>query len=278
MHNSYPAFSAFQQVCQEQDVAVHPDIIKAGLKGHAKDPHTYTPGAYFAAVAACAEIHIGTNTRELADKTIDLNNSGHPELQDFLASRTLASIINNSVEYAGGLPWDQTYTCEQGTSLEACFFAEGSFCSTFAQMQKPGRKSTAESGTVGYQIITGENDRPIAVRKAKGICSTLSLVDISVNGITYPAGSLFKMQLRSDWNGYTYPTYAPIGQQTSVGAERVSHMTFQRLTNLAEDPRMRPSDLDFTGKPERQRVYERYDLQKLQKVAQKALKSTPPLT
>ena len=279
MPEAYPSFKDFQQLCREQEVSVHPDVIKAGTLGFVKETHTFNPNPFYAAIAACAEVHLDTATRQLTDKPIQLEHGGQSDLGAFLAPRTLTSILNNSLEPTGGLPWDQTFTCDKGTAIEACEYAEGSFATVFAQMEAPKKKLTGEPGIAGYQIITGENNRPIAVRKGKGVPSTLSLVDVCVNGIAYPAGSLFRMQLREDWDGHTYYTHVREGRQQRIGAERVTHMTFRRLTALAEEPAVRQhvNPVDFSTKPERSKVYATYTLEKMQKLAKKALKHTLPL-
>ena len=142
MPEAYPSFKDFQQLCREQEVSVHPDVIKAGTLGFVKETHTFNPNPFYAAIAACAEIHLDTATRQLTDKPIQLEHGGQSDLGAFLAPRTLTSILNNSLEPTGGLPWDQTFTCDKGTAIEACEYAEGSFATVFAQMEAPKKKLT----------------------------------------------------------------------------------------------------------------------------------------
>lgn len=231
---------------------VHPAVLDAAAQGRSSVDWTAEPDGFCAAVVEAGDILRKNPDRKLADATIvPPANERHP-LNRSLAARTLIGMVNASVERLPATGRDNTFECLGTRAIEACLTADRDFGRVIRQMRAPGKLLTGEDQVVGYQLITGERNGPLAVRKGVGEPSTLSFVDMTINGIPYPAGSILRAEILDDRTTETssgYSTSVPRGVHARVDVGRVSHIAFRRLSAFAGDPSRRRRDFSmFWGK------------------------------
>lgn len=107
-----------------------------------------------------------------------------------IAARSFLHILNNSLEPKDGLP-DTTFASKVICTVSVCNDAEGLFGAAFEAFEDPHPE-------IAVQVITDKQEQPLLIRKGGAFQSTLSFVPITINGITYPAGSLFNLNMHQD--------------------------------------------------------------------------------
>jgi len=183
-------FIQFRDACHEQDVELDHYVAIDGLDGaNDGDGKNYTPSGILAAVQEAGRT-LGNEKRPLANKII----VPEEDFSDDLATASLINIINASIEPRAVDSARYSYNSHSINRIDTCRQAEIGFLRTFI-----GMKNVNEQGyvTMGAQIFQA-GGVPVFVRKYAGShYSALSLESVGINGIPYPAGSIFSMKFRA---------------------------------------------------------------------------------
>lgn len=179
----------FNRACREQGIALHPDIIH--LTNHTVPPAREAPTSTLMAIRTIGRMLRKQPAELLASAPIETTKA----LPRSVAALALKTIINDSV--LGTNSNQNTVAALSPFAIDACVFAEIGFAKTFRNLA--GLEFFDKIAT-GGDIIVDTNDNPIFVRKrAGGIPSALALQEHTINGITYPAGSINRIELDSDY-------------------------------------------------------------------------------
>jgi len=240
-------FSRFEELCDEQQVRLHHVIIRAGRSASSGSMFTLEPNGMYSAVNAAGNLLRKDPEQHLASAELDIPEPLAQKPKNF-AANVLSAMIAASINPVPATDHSRTFICRKTRNIDCCSNAEGGFSETFTQMYTPQVPLEDHYKPIGYQIITGSHDEPIAVRKARGEPSALTLVKTTINGIPYPAGSIMRMDLlddRSRDDPSIFDTDLPFDDQRRVGAERVSHAAFIRLSAFSERPKRRKQLFDL---------------------------------
>lgn len=173
-------FKQFAEVCEGEGVTLEPPIVEAGQSNMVSERHSL----YDEAPCMAPIIEAGILLR--AEPDIALANQ---VIRQTFPRGTLASalrtVINSTVEYRrAGLVVADT------PSLDVCHDAETYFMSLFLNMER--------EDSPRCDIFT-KDSKPLFVRKrGLGVPSTISLASISLNHVSYPAFSLFRLEAEGD--------------------------------------------------------------------------------
>lgn len=234
-------FENFARLCASNDIKLHESVLTAGLEGLSSLVHTYEPDGMYAAVAEAGQLfrrkpeNKSYNTR-LASAAISREVLyGFPHS---LASRTLVGMVNASIAPVRARSWDTGFSCRNVQVADVCRAAETYFGAAIVQILQPRERIEGYNHIVGHQIIVGEGDKIIAMRKGAYAPTALTFEQITINGIPYPAGSIVKLHLLDQFRNGKYHRRPPAARQV-VGVERVSHIGFRRLSAFALPPSQR---------------------------------------
>jgi hypothetical protein len=248
---SKSAFTPLDMLCKRQGVHINSGVLEAGHTGISSAPCIVEPNGLYAAMIEAGHILRKAPDTELVDTAITPPSNKLSYLNRSVAARGLIAILNASLERQPGKSWDTTFQCYGTRAIDACQDAERYFGRVIAQMQTPDKPIMGQRRLIGYQLITDNDNQPIAVRKGMGEPSTLSFTEITINGIPYPAGSIFRADIVDDleriqkW--YKYRTRVYIDTQRRVGVEEVSHIAFRRLSAFAINPLKRRREFPTYG-------------------------------
>lgn len=205
-------YENFLELCEEQDVTLHPALIDEVDPVEVEfrcEYSCHTPNDMLTAIALAGSLLREDSDKQLADRTIDLGE----DLARSATARALAGIINGSVERLdaeSGI----TDLPGSGYGIDSCRGAEYRFAQAIFAL---------EAGLGESQIIGDE--KPALFRKLnEGSKSALALRTIGVDGVPYPAGSIFRVSLKPD----SVPRN--IGGVESVSLDDVKGLGFMRLS------------------------------------------------
>jgi hypothetical protein len=212
-----PGYENFLEQCEEQEVTLHPALTEDTHPAEVEARFEYTchtPSRMLQAIAMAGGLLRENPDQRLADRTIDLGSKVPGKLARSEAAQALAGIINGSIER---LDAESGITDLPGSNygIDACRAAEYRFAQAIFAL---------EAGSGECQIIGDEE--PALLRKfGMGSKSALSLRPLGVDGVPYPAGSIFRVTLDPG----VEPRRDIEGVQ-SVGLEDVRSLGFMRLS------------------------------------------------
>lgn len=226
-------------MCRDNRVALDDRILRTGRRQIPHEHMSEWPNQMYAAVARAGAILREHPQAELANQPITRSmQRGFPH---DLASRALTTIINASLDPVPAASWDTSFTSFGVAPVDNCSLAERFFAATVWQLQQPGIPLIDERPPIGSQLLTGDNDTIIAIRKGLGSRSCLTLVPVTINSVPYPAGSIMRVNLLSEYNGKRYISHRGT-RVTDIPVERISHINFLRLSAFALPPSLRPTE------------------------------------
>lgn len=232
-------FAEFASRCNTQGTELIPPILRAGQTGTSGFSQSVELNGFYAAIVKAGALLREQPGIPLANKVIKRN-----ALRGFnhnAASRTLTAIINASVDPVPAMSWDTAFTCSSSVQAGACNRAEEYFGATILQMLRPDARLKGHDFIVGHQIIMGDSNQVIALRKGKGVPTCLTFVPVTINNIPYPPGSIMRTKLITEYNGRSYRRSA-YSQNRIVPVHEVSHLNFVRLSVFVEPPSRRGED------------------------------------
>ena len=245
----------FSLTYQKSGVELDPLFIEAATKEDLPVELCWTPNNWYAAIAAAGQILRKDPTQHLANSPVRKQfHLGHKNvLQTYLTDIVNASItpVHSNDPYT-------SFNCSGAKKLDTCRGAEISYCSTFKALEVFG----SHEYQIGYTIFRNAQWGAVALRKHFGEPSTLSLVDIVINGIPYPAGSFFRADLAHE------DTFDGDKAIKVLPANRIDRIGFLRLSPFAVPPRQRKAD------PEIYRATSNWHIGYIKKIAGKVLQQT----
>lgn len=133
---------------------------------------------------------------------------------------------------------DMQFTSGPVQDAHACGYAEISFANTAESMVVTAEQSVDRGlcdNDSGYVIFTGQDERPVLLRKLDGAPTALALEPLMINGILYPAGSIVRATTEEEsmlehevMDSSQYPTdyqevkAMPVSRIRNIGVIRLS--------------------------------------------------------
>jgi hypothetical protein len=245
----------------KQGVGLNPEVVQAAENG---TPNTFypchTPQALFAAIAEAGRTLRKDPDAQLAKKPLE------GDWGDDIRAATLQRMINDSITHPdmGDLP---SFKSDGIGPLSTCARADNDFTRILSDFPN--------IPDIPTRIVLDEEGEPIIVQKFhNNIPSALSLSDIVIDNVRYPAGSLLSMEVQED-NPDISDRDRP--QLTVASMDEVEKLGFLRLSMLATDPKRsgallrdgwNDTSLDF---PEAQ-FYQAASMEKAQAAAEQTIK------
>lgn len=223
----------FMTVCEQQDVQLDEDCLEPVISRQPTTGKGHEPTPMFGVIAEAGRLLRKESDRSLASQPIR-------NLKPFngdVAATTLANIINASIEPVSPAEDIFSFDCRDRLNINACPYAELGFAATYKDM----RRMTQIDIFGGCEIILDKTDQPVFVRKAEGVASGLSLKPFVVNGIPYPAGSIARVELDTDYtdeDNHKVPVVCG-GEIDVVSHEAITGVAFRRLSAFALPPGQR---------------------------------------
>jgi hypothetical protein len=195
-------------------------------------------GTYFwGALVAGHLLRMGAQKPELQSFTKLANRALTADQLTEPSAQLLKGIINSSLDrYANGHGFMQRTS---DRVEDVCHLSELHFVSTLRDLGRP-------SGDFRGARLIGEPDNPLLLQKFKGINTALSLQELIIDGVTFPAGSIMGVDLKRDFDAHK-GKYAPIPPKNSftiVPPAEIDHMTFLRPSLFALAPEVRGAYID----------------------------------
>jgi hypothetical protein len=215
-------------LCDDQSIRLHDEIehsVDASIKSQA---YCHTPEDILLAVAQSGKLLRKCPSLNLANGMIVIPDTSSLSVP----AKTFIEIVNASlvplqkISSARSIPFFEAENC---CSLDTCKYAETSFGNIISSVLA----QKARSGT-GYQTFRTQRGRPLFVRKGSGEPSALTLVDIVINGIPYPAGSLVRIDHFMDKKKRILDR-APLNGIEDLTVTGIDRIAFLRLSAFALD-------------------------------------------
>ena len=225
-------FGDFNDYCSLQSITIDQDILEVGLNPEKNRINQLcNPSGIFAAIAESGRILRERPGTELIDNLIIKNR----QFRFDRVANCLLNILNNSKD-PFYLENDFNFNCKEEKGIDACGLTESRFCSNLLDLIN----TADENRDIKVCQLIGD-DLPLFFRKFNGINSSISLEDITIDGILYPSGSLFNLILDDDYddiyknlkNKFDGVNYE------NVGIEHIKSVGFVRLTTFALPIRQR---------------------------------------
>ena len=267
----------FDKVCSKQGVQLN-KLVAAVLTPKPENRDEYSqlmiepdgeraallPTPILGAISGAGDILMGKPGESLADRQMRIPLSFHRDI----TAVALARVINASVESPIVQPKSAVRFESTNNSTCSCAKAEHLFLETFRALSDI---TSLGEVALGCQLIV-KNDQPIFVRKREGEKTSLTLREIIIDGIPYPAGSIVDTKFRDG------DLLIPSSGAEAIPAELIEAVSFLRLSAFALNPLMRQFafrkmdrslERPFTRDPD----YMRITLKDLGNVAASALAS-----
>lgn len=229
-------YRGFARECRRQGVVVETAIQWAAADKRTGDAYVYTRTSLLAAVAEAGRLLRKNPEVELANNSLELKRL----ITDDIAALTLAKILNDSQRRVPSDGMRTAIHCTRAPWVASCDAAESGFVNVFLTLCNERRLGA------GSQIFINDNGEAVFIRKG-GITSALSLQEITINGVRYPAGSLLSLESLPDYrfeNGnYCSQPRARVPNMgvEAVPVELVASAAFMRLSAFAYPPQQRDS-------------------------------------
>jgi hypothetical protein len=170
---------------------------------------------------------IRQNARLVDEETIELAEQKLSPTE-FMSpgGRILKRIVNSSLDVRN----QRGYAQRTSDYLEdTCSNAEYSFIETIAELRRPPRAKCHSARLIGSP------DKPLLLQKFEGVKSALSLCALTIDGVTFPPGSIMGVDLKRDFDAGKdkYVPRLPQNTRAIVPASEIEHMTFLRPSLFA---------------------------------------------
>lgn len=224
----------FSMQVLEQDVLFHPEL-EAAIRNQAVSDkgNYYTPSSILAGIAQAAYLLRNRPNVELVNTEITLQDAQSASVELL----TFANILNASRGLQTAPLPAYTLSDSSPAYIDNCFNAEPMFGRILALIDEDPLSNTYNNVASAYQIIC-DGMQPVFLRKGCGKPSALSLVPIALNGIPYPPGSLWRVDLRWDksvrsGNSFAYNLNYTGYKNELIPFTSVTHASFMRLSAFA---------------------------------------------
>ncbi len=190
-------FAPIAAYCAERDIAIHEVVLDAPHSLNTIEEHCHTFSAVHAAFAGAAWLLRNKPGLQLINRSLVPDDIASTDS----ASYQLITLLNSTRIIANGDSWDTSFTSSKVGSGDSCMAAEEAFSQTFAGMKGLAKRLLAghsAGDSKGFELFVGERQRPIFLRKSIGEPTVLTLHDITINGVRYPAGTIARLNTEKD--------------------------------------------------------------------------------
>lgn len=221
---------------------VHPEIVHALAFGYTQPntrPSTYEPTNVFAAIGAAARLR--RKQRAMGEQQILTQTRVDFSPQTIFES-LLQDMLNQSLDPASQSDFNTRACKEYDTS---CITSEHLFGKAIAALEVHMPESATYNNEYGVRVIAKDN-KPLFIHKMEGSKTALSLQQLTVDGILYPAGSIIGIHVRGDLQtktGRYTPQVEPNALQV-IDAQEVVGADFLRPSLFMMPPAAREPYLD----------------------------------
>ncbi len=227
--------------------AIEPQPLTLDTLEHITDMETggdrnyfsaYTPNLTLLAIARAGAYLRNNPNKPLAEAPVFLES----DKQDDFSSQVIASMINASIERPEQNPDGLAFNCVDPFGVNICKSAEPRFID-------------AVDATKDLDVVT-DNDKPVLAIKYLGEVSCLTLRDVTIDGIPYPAGSITRPVIKET------AVNREINSERKTGPgqytiDEVKSLGFMRLSMFA---------LPLADRPLWRNAYSAPDFSKIRKV------------
>lgn len=178
-------YKQFTRCCLEAGVGLDPrlavDFPMSGVESCA------SPDGWYGAIAMAGKLLRESSDTPLVTRLVHAdivpgNSTKH---------RVLCCILNSTI--VPDLSHDFTQLPAGAGNVLACAKAESLFSDTIEAMQAPRKVFRDDDGMIISWLILASGGEPFGITKFNGEISTLSLKPVTVAGISYPEGSILKV-------------------------------------------------------------------------------------
>jgi hypothetical protein len=216
--------SAFRNRCANQNISLAP-VLTAIL-----DDYYGLDESLFDTIEGVSR-HIRKEATPLANRLLEGNIWGNDT-----AAVALRRIINGTIQPAYVDAQELNFNCKEPKTISACSYAETAFSETIHEIEFDLMSEHREVGQEdrGCDVFV-HNGEPIFLRKSQGEPSSLSLADITVNGVPYPRGSIFRVETKDEIRRDSGPQ-SSINGVREISIDDISSIGFRRLSIWALSP------------------------------------------
>jgi hypothetical protein len=156
----------------------------------------------------------------------------------------LVGLINNSINRTDSaeVPSDHWFIDSPSTISNHCARAELTFGQTFelmSQVVKGVDQDPELLEIAGWRIYYDMEREPIVVKKCHDIQSSLSLVPLTIDGITYPAGSILYINQSRISKADIFGNHLFVGSRQTASVASLHNMHCRRISGFAVPPDQR---------------------------------------
>jgi hypothetical protein len=225
MRNRREDVERFFEACEQQEVSVHEALASAHANGSLyKEAHP--------ARILLEEMGIALmkgRAVQLGDKPVELPD----DLADDFLMATAGRIFNSSVEPVFERPGMVSVNCLNAGDMDHCEYAEEAFGSTLTHMRKLNKH-----GEMDFPFQAFEHDNQVVLlRKGEGEPTALTLTDINLRGIPFPAGSIMSV-IATNYEKFKRergePMVLPTPALSGLSFLRLSHFAFAQKDRRGE--------------------------------------------
>lgn len=183
-------YQTFLAGCRERGIQLARELFNPGeyLLDFHSDFHSLYPDPFFAAINTSADLI--NRGRDLSSGTIP--NDVLPEPQT-IAQRTLLDIINaQKSAVTTGIP-GRDFNGTSAPPEDNCHLAEYYFDDILSGLDSGHRSGRSQARSLS-SIIVSPDGTPVIIQKFKYAKTGLTLVNITHNGIPYPAGTIVSVK------------------------------------------------------------------------------------
>lgn len=238
------SFDTFKNVCSDQNIDLHPQLTPP----KEQDFFTCAPNSVFSAIAQAANLLRSQPDSILATQPIGELPNLRPEV-DFLRH-----LINSSTDRTdAGIPAHPSFCSLGARAIDVCGDAENGFAAAMTHMRD--FRPPLHDRDTPYQVFE-KNGEPIALRKGirLGVTSSLLLAPVIIDRITYPAGSIVRLDTIFDAKKLRVPDPTAlkyeqpvIDRPQRISTDLIARMAFMRLSAYALPEYLSPREQSKNG-------------------------------
>lgn len=189
------------------------------------------------------------------------------EQRTSVCNQTLADMINTSLVGSSDVASLPSFHCTSPGATNTCESAESAFIETFTELER---------GDEFCASVVIEGGVPVLLRKIMGVKTCLTLCEINIDGVQYPAGSITSVDIntgavdfaKQDGRVRPYSAFDISGVE-SLGFQRLSHFA---LPSQEREKIRHKLNRDLEGQMQETRLFRAFNIDDAASTVAKILK------